>query len=109
MKSVSKNTTRPRIAEPKKQANFLKMGRKSMKPYRPLPHRRSLRKLLEHPWNHQCPHIVLHEQKEQVDAQLVKSLVAETQLDSEKKLKSKRGRLLECIQGNLQVLDKLNP
>ncbi|GBP22809.1 hypothetical protein EVAR_17163_1 [Eumeta japonica] len=39
----------------------------------------------------------------------VKSLVAETQLDSEKKLKSKRGRLLECIQGNLQVLDKLNP
>ncbi|GBP87594.1 hypothetical protein EVAR_99649_1 [Eumeta japonica] len=23
--------------------------------------------------------------------------------------KSKRGRLLECIQGNLQVLDKLNP
>ncbi|GBP19179.1 Calsenilin [Eumeta japonica] len=39
----------------------------------------------------------------------VKSLVAQTQLDSEKKLKSKRGRLLECIQGNLQVLDKLNP
>ncbi|GBP53655.1 hypothetical protein EVAR_36024_1 [Eumeta japonica] len=39
----------------------------------------------------------------------MKSLVAETQLDSEKKLKSKRGRLLECIQGNLQVLDKLNP
>ncbi|GBP39035.1 hypothetical protein EVAR_89257_1 [Eumeta japonica] len=39
----------------------------------------------------------------------LKSLVAETQLDSEKKLKSKRGRLLECIQGNLQVLDKFNP
>ncbi|GBP41019.1 hypothetical protein EVAR_82979_1 [Eumeta japonica] len=40
---------------------------------------------------------------------LLKSLVAEIQLDSERKLKSIRGRLLERIQGNLQVLNNLNP